>query len=167
MLSSRGKEIHELGIQDLSRNAIPRREPRQRQLKRIRQQLRPRITLLPCRHGRDTNLEFPLHASPSRGNDHAQCEMRMQVRAGDPHLESCGAGLADGWGDQSDGRDAVFQPPAYVDWCPVVLDEPFVRVDVWGEEGHDIGEGFEETGEEVSPHVREVFGVGPLRVGVG
>lgn len=48
--------------------------------------------------------------------------------------------------------------------CPVILDETFVGVDVWSEKRHDIREGFEETCQEVSAHVGEVFDVGPLRV---
>src|SRR5690242_19321914 len=123
----------------------------------------------------DGNLHLLLDAAPAEGQDGSEDKVRVCVCAGDADLEAgclCGGG---GGCNEADGGGAVLEAPGDGDGGPEVFDEPLVRVDVGGQDGHDVWQAVDEAGEEVPAQVaeegnvavggRRVFGLAGEEVG--
>ena len=60
----------------------------------------------------------------------------------------------------------MLETPRHGDWRPEVLDQTLVAVDCRSNDGHDVGQTFKETSEEVTAKITQVCNILVRRVGV-
>lgn len=90
--------------------------------------------------------------------------MWVKISAWETDLDARRTRFAYGRCDKADRGKTVLETPADVDGGPVVLDQTLVRVYGWCQHGHDVGEGVEDSSQEVAAEVGEGSDVGPLGV---